>query len=77
MKTIETPFNFTGSKYKLLEQIIPLFDYTKPKFVDLFAGGGSIYTNVLHKYEEITVNDIIADLIGIHINLVIDDEIIL
>ena len=41
---IETPFNYTGSKFKLLEQILPEFDYTKPYFVDLFMGGGSVYT---------------------------------
>ena len=27
---IETPFNYTGSKYKILDQILPLFDYKKP-----------------------------------------------
>jgi len=32
---IETPFNYTGSKYKLLEQILPKFDYSKPYFLDL------------------------------------------
>ena len=47
MELIETPFNYTGSKFKLLKQLIPEFDYTKPYFIDLFCGGGSIYTNVL------------------------------
>jgi len=49
---IETPFNFTGSKYKILDQILPLFDYNKKIFVDLFAGGGSVYTNVIDKYDK-------------------------
>lgn len=73
---IETPFNYTGSKYKLLNQILPEFDYTKSNFVDLFAGGGSVYTNVVDKYEKVLVNDIIKDLIEIHENLVLNDSII-
>ena len=75
-KYIETPFNYTGSKFKLLEQLLPNFDYTKPYFVDLFCGGGSIYTNVLDKYDKIIANDIISDLMGIHKNLMQDDQII-
>ena len=55
---IETPFNYTGSKFRLLEQILPEFDYSKPYFVDLFTGGGSVYTNVLDKYDvELQGND--------------------
>lgn len=73
---IETPFNYTGSKFKLLEQLLPVFDYTKPYFVDLFAGGGSVYTNVTDKYQKLIVNDIITDLVGIHSNLTLDDSII-
>lgn len=73
---IETPFNYTGSKFKLLNQILPLMDYTKPYFVDLFCGGGSVYTNILDRYEKVFVNDIISDLIGIHESLLNDDSII-
>lgn len=73
-RMIETPFNYTGSKFKLLEQLIPLFDKTKPVFVDLFAGGGSVYTNIAPFYSSIVVNDIIGDLIGIHQKLIFDTE---
>ena len=73
---IETPFNFTGSKFKLLTQLLPEFDYSKPNFVDVFCGGGSVYTNVSDKYDNILVNDIIKDLIGIHQELIEGDEII-
>ena len=76
MSYIETPFNYTGSKFKLLQQLLPEFDYTKPYFIDVFAGGGSIYTNILDKYEKIIVNDIITDLIGIHKELINSDDII-
>src|SRR5574344_1815734 len=46
---INPPFNYTGSKFKLLDQILPLLDYNKEYFIDLFCGGGSVYTNVLDK----------------------------
>lgn len=73
---IETPFNFTGSKYKLLNQILPEIDYTKPNFYDVFCGGGSIYTNVVNKFDSIYINDVIIDLIGIHRGLIEGDDII-
>lgn len=76
MNYIETPFNYTGSKFKLLEQLLPEFDYTKPYFIDVFAGGGSIYTNIVDKYDKIIVNDVIEDLVGIHKELILGDEII-
>lgn len=74
---IETPFNYTGSKFKLLEQILPYFDYNKNNFVDMFAGGGSVYTNILDKYDKIYVNDVISDLIGIHEELIKSNDIII
>jgi DNA adenine methylase len=73
---IETPFNFTGSKFKLLGQLLPEFDYSKSNFFDVFCGGGSVYTNVSDKYDTILVNDIIKDLIGIHQELIESDKII-
>ena len=73
---IETPFNYTGSKFKLLKQLLPEFDYSKPYFIDLFTGGGSVYTNIADKYQKILANDIIKDLIGIHQQLLNSDDII-
>lgn len=73
---IETPFNYTGSKFRLLEQLLPEFDYKKSTFVDVFCGGGSVYTNITDKYEKIIINDIISDLIGIHSDIIESDEII-
>jgi DNA adenine methylase Dam len=63
---VEPPFNYTGSKFSLLPQIAPLFDKSKSRLVDLFAGGGSVYGNMAGKYEMVLANDIIADLIGCH-----------
>ena len=66
MPYINPPFNYSGSKIKLLEQILPLFDYSKDYFIDLFCGGGSVYTNVLDQYKKVLINDIIGDLIEVH-----------
>ena len=76
MKYVNTPFNYTGNKFKLLEQIIHEMDYTKDFFVDLFTGGGSVYTNVIDRYKKVLVNDIITELVGIHKGLVFSDDII-
>jgi len=67
---INTPLNYTGSKFKLLPQILPLMDYNKEAFVDVFAGGGSVYTNIMDKYTTIIVNDIIKDLMLIQKTLI-------
>jgi DNA adenine methylase Dam len=76
MNYINTPFNYTGSKINLLEQILPEMDYSKNIFIDMFAGGGSVYTNILDKYEKILVNDIIIELIEIHKQFLESDDII-
>jgi len=41
---ISCPFNYIGGKFKLLEQLQPLF-YEKEVFLDLFAGGGNVGIN--------------------------------
>lgn len=65
-KYTNTALNYTGSKYKLLPQILLEMDYTKTYFIDLFAGSGVVAFNVVDKYERILINDIIKDLIDIH-----------
>lgn len=45
-KYIKSPLNYIGGKYKLLEQIIPLFPNNIDTFVDLFAGGFNVGINV-------------------------------
>jgi len=71
---INTPFSYTGSKFKLLPQLLPLFDYTKVNFIDVFAGGGSIYTNIASKYEKVWINDKLADWVLVHKELVTRGE---
>lgn len=63
---INSPMNYSGSKFKLLEQILPLFDYDKEYFIDLFTGGGSVYANILDKYNKVLINDVIKDLVETH-----------
>lgn len=41
---ISCPFNYIGGKFKLLEQLQPLFN-EKEVFLDLFAGGGNVGIN--------------------------------
>lgn len=60
---IPSPFNYTGSKYKLLPQIrkhLPL-DINELAFYDVFTGGGSVFINM--NSPQIYANDIISPLI--------------
>lgn len=68
MQLIESPINYMGSKYKLLDRLIPLFPKTKT-FVDLFTGGGSVYMNINHLYENVIANEYINGVYQIHKNL--------
>lgn len=43
---IQSPLNYTGGKYKLLDQILPLFPTDIGTFVDLFCGGCNVGLNV-------------------------------
>lgn len=43
---IQSPLNYTGGKFKLLPQILPLFPKNIDIFVDLFCGGANVGVNV-------------------------------
>ena len=43
---VKSPLNYTGGKYKLLNQIIPIFPNNLDLFVDLFSGGSNVGVNV-------------------------------
>lgn len=49
MFMIQSPLNYTGGKYKLLPQILPLFPNDIETFVDLFCGGCNVGINVKAK----------------------------
>lgn len=46
MKFIKSPLNYTGNKYRILEQITPLFPKKISCMVDLFCGGATVGLNV-------------------------------
>lgn len=47
---IQSPLNYTGGKYKLLPQILPLFPNEIHGFIDLFCGGCNVGINVNATY---------------------------
>lgn len=46
LELIQSPLNYTGGKFKLLPQILPLFPKNIDIFVDLFCGGANVGINV-------------------------------
>jgi len=54
-KLIQSPLNYTGGKFRLLEQILPHFPYEIDTFVDLFCGGCNVGINV--NAESVIFND--------------------
>lgn len=63
IEIVKSPINFTGGKYKLLPQIVPLFPKEISTFVDLFCGGCNVGVN--STAEKIICNDIDSNLIGL------------
>ena len=45
-KYIKSPLNYVGGKYKILNQIIPLFPKEIDNFIDIFSGGFNVGINV-------------------------------
>jgi DNA adenine methylase Dam len=60
----KSPLNYTGNKYKLLPQILPLFPKEIDTFYDLFCGAATVSINV--KAKKIIANDNLKPIIGIH-----------
>lgn len=61
---IQSPLNYTGGKYKLLPQILPLFPEKIGTFVDLFCGGCNVGINV--KANSYIYNDSCTPLINLY-----------
>lgn len=64
---VKSPMNYTGGKYKLLPQILPLFPnngHINGRFIDLFCGGVNVAANVTAK--RIIANDFDKNIIGIY-----------
>lgn len=71
MKNIKSPINYTGNKYRLLDQIKPHFPEKTGVFVDLFCGGATVGFNV--KAEKIILIDNNKYVIGLLKHLAIQD----
>ena len=52
---VKSPINYTGGKYKLLNQIMPFFPKDIDTFVDAFCGGFNVGANI--KAKKIIAND--------------------
>lgn len=62
-KIIPSALNYTGGKYKLLSQILPLFPKDADQVVDLFCGGCNVGINV--NCNKVQFNDSNQHLIGL------------
>ena len=60
LEFLPSPLNYTGSKYRLLSQLLPHFPSVNVCY-DLFCGGGSVSLNV--GYDKVIANDVITPLI--------------
>ena len=72
MPYIKSCLNYTGGKYKLLNQILPLFPQNIDRFVDLFCGGANVAINV--NANEISCYDNINELIELF-NFIRDNDV--
>ena len=61
---IQSPLNYTGGKYKLLPQILPLFPDDINVFVDLFCGGCNVGINV--ESQKVIYNDLDQNLLYLY-----------
>ncbi|RIY31201.1 hypothetical protein CKF54_07225 [Psittacicella hinzii] len=61
---IKSPLNYTGGKYKLLPQILPLFPKNIRTFYDVFTGGGNVGINI--EASKVILNDNLTYLIDLY-----------
>lgn len=64
---VKSPLNYIGGKYKILNQIMPLFPNKIKCFVDLFAGGCNVGINATA--EKIMFNDNLVYLMELYTEL--------
>lgn len=63
-KIIRSPLFYVGDKYKLLKEILPNFPNGINRFIEPFAGGGSVFLNV--NANEFLLNDIDKYVFNLH-----------
>lgn len=60
---INSPLNYTGNKFRVLKQIIPLLDSNKDTICDVFCGSGLVSLN--SKYKKVIMNDNFKEILEI------------
>ncbi|MBC6298692.1 DNA adenine methylase [Listeria booriae] len=70
-KVISSPIRWTGSKKKLLNEMLYTFKEDKEIYIEPFLGSGTVLINVLNNnmYKKYYVNDINSSLINFYITL--------
>jgi DNA adenine methylase Dam len=63
MNYIKSPLNYTGGKYRVIDQIEPLFPRQINTFIDMFCGGGNVFINA--KCNSVFANDLCTPLIDV------------
>lgn len=63
MKLVKSPLNYTGGKYRLLQQILPYFPTEINSFFDIFCGGANVGVNIEAKHS--VYNDSNIKVIGL------------
>lgn len=58
---VGSPWNYTGGKYKLLPQIMPMIPGSISTFVDLFSGGSVVAANV--DADKVIINDLLGEVV--------------
>ena len=61
---VKSPLNYTGGKYKLLNQLLPLFPEECNTFVDAFGGSGVVSMNY-HGKDKTIYNEADKNVIGL------------
>lgn len=70
-KVYSSPLRWTGSKRKLLNEMLIMFDQEKKIYIEPFLGSGIVLINALEYelYDEYYVNDINENLINFYLDL--------
>lgn len=63
-KYLKSPMNYIGGKYKLLDQIIPLFPKDINTFYDMFCGGCNVAINI--RANKVICNDTLTYMIDLY-----------
>lgn len=60
---VGSPLNYTGGKFKLLPQILPMIPAKISTFVDMFSGGGVVAANI--DAEKTIINDLQNEVVSV------------